>query len=170
MLDDYNIFIKFDDEDEKRQLYKLYTDLFPVDKKRGFHDKISSIVTEKIIDESGELIALAWYSKSELIGSIANNEIKGLRVRKGNMQIGDRSTLNKIFKEERFNGWFQGELFILDNQIIPNARRDNFEKNSSYEVLFRLLEPIWRDIVSFCQGRFSWTVQRGSLRMLIQKT
>ena len=33
-------------------------------------------------------------------------------------------------------------MFVLDNQIIPNPRRDNFEKNSNYETLIGLLEPM----------------------------
>ncbi len=141
-LDDYKIFIKFDDEDERRQLYKLYADTFMIDKKRGLHDEIAGITVQDITDESGNLIALLWHGNSNLTGSIATNDNKGLRLRKGNIQIGDRSTLNPIFKEERFNGWFQGEVFVLDNLIIPNARRDNFEKNSNYETLIGLLEPV----------------------------
>ena len=140
-LDDYNISIRFDGEDQYRQLYKLYTDSFIIDKKKDLYDKIAGITVQEITGESGNLIALLWHGNGNLIGSIANNDIKGLRLRKGNIQIGDRSTLGPIFKEERFNGWFQGELFVLDSLIIPNARRDNFEKNSNYETLISLLEP-----------------------------
>jgi hypothetical protein len=141
-LDSYNIYIKFDHEDEYRQLYKLYADTFLIDKKRDLQDKITGIVVQDITDQSGNRIALLWHGNSNLIGSIANNDLKGLRLRKGNIQIGERSTLNSIFKEERFNGWFQGELFVLDNLIIPNARRDGFEKNSNYDTLIGLLEPL----------------------------
>lgn len=41
-------------------------------------------------------------------------------------------TFNVFFKEERFNGWFQGEIFVLDEVVIPNSRRDDFEKNNNY--------------------------------------
>jgi molecular chaperone HtpG len=140
-LDGYDISVKFDDEDEHRQLYKLYADTLVIDKKKDLHDETTGIVIQDVTDESGNLIAMLWHGNSNLIGSIANNDIKGLRLRKGNMQIGDRSTLNLIFKEERFNGWFQGEVFVLDNLIIPNARRDSFEINSNYETLISLLEP-----------------------------
>ena len=40
VLDDYNILIKFDDEDRHRQLYKLYADTFMIDKKRTFMTKL----------------------------------------------------------------------------------------------------------------------------------
>ena len=38
-----------------------------------------------------------WYAISNYYGTICDNSIKGLRYRKGNIQIGDRLTLNDIF-------------------------------------------------------------------------
>ena len=87
-----------------------------------------------------------WYAISNYYGTICDNSIKGLRYRKGNIQIGDRLTLNDIFLEERFNGWFQGEIFVLDPNLIPNARRDNFEKNESYFILKNELVKIGEDL------------------------
>lgn len=40
--------------------------------------------------------------------------------------------MNAIFKEARFNGWTQGEIFIVTDKLIPNARRDDFEQNDAY--------------------------------------
>ena len=40
--------------------------------------------------------------------------------------------MNVIFKEARFNGWTQGEIFIVTDKLIPNARRDDFEQNDAY--------------------------------------
>ena len=37
-----------------------------------------------------------------------------------------------ILKEARFNGWTQGEIFIVTDKLIPNARRDDFEQNDAY--------------------------------------
>lgn len=48
-----------------------------------------------------------------------DKNIKGLRLRKGNILVGDKTTLNSIFKKPRFNGWFQGEIFIFDTYIVP---------------------------------------------------
>ena len=53
-------------------------------------------------------------------------------MRKGNILIGDNHTMNAIFKESRFNGWTQGEIFIVTDKLIPNARRDDFEQNDAY--------------------------------------
>ena len=51
-------------------------------------------------------------------------------------------TLNTVFKDARFNGWSVGELFVITSQLIPNARRDNFEKTPAYFVLMEQLQKI----------------------------
>jgi molecular chaperone HtpG len=86
-----------------------------------------------------ELYALGWYGDCDWYGSLSEHEISGFRVRKGNILIGDNKTLNGIFREARFNGWTQGELFILTDKLIPNARRDDFEQNQYY---FKLLDAL----------------------------
>ena len=64
-------------------------------------------------------------------------------MRKGNILIGDNKTLNGVFKEARFNGWTQGELFVVTDKLIPNARRDDFEQNEAY---FKLIEALQEGI------------------------
>ena len=78
--------------------------------------------------------------KQLLVGSITEQTISGIRVRKGNILIGDNRTLNEIFKESRFNGWTQGELFVITDKLIPNARRDDFEQNEAYYELIKALK------------------------------
>ena len=55
-----------------------------------------------------------------------------------------------VFKDARFNGWSIGEIFAVDKSLIPNARRDNFEKNPSYffllEQLMKIAAEITKDI------------------------
>ena len=87
-----------------------------------------------------ELYALGWYGVSNWYGSLSEHELSGIRVRKGNILIGDSKTLNAIFKEARFNGWTQGELFIVTDKLIPNARRDDFEQNEAYYQLIKALQ------------------------------
>jgi len=88
---------------------------------------------------SGELLAVGWYADTEWPGTIHDDRIRGLRLRKGNIQIGDERTLNGIFKQPRFNGWSQGEVFVLSERLIPNARRDQFEQNDAYHELMDAL-------------------------------
>lgn len=64
--------------------------------------------------------------------TILDNKLKGIRIRQGNMLIGDKGTCNGLFKEERFNGWMIGELHVFDNDLVVNARRDYFEQNEAH--------------------------------------
>lgn len=140
-LQEYPIFIKYKGEDEE-QVFKLNRDSYLADRQRKSWDKISNIKTHKVTNKKGEIIAIAWYGESSFLGTILSNDIKGLRIRKNNILIGDERTLNSKFKEDRFNGWLQGEVFILDPNIIPNARRDDFELNDAYLELSHGLENL----------------------------
>ena len=82
-----------------------------------------------------ELKAVLWYAKFDYSGTIVDELVKGIRIRCGNILIGDRNTSNRFFKEERFNGWLIGELFIATDSLIPNARRDDFEDSVDNQLL-----------------------------------
>lgn len=103
-------------------------------------DTIYEIETFKVTGAGQELLALGWYAKSSWLGMLKDETIRGMRLRKGNIQIGDEHTLDIIFKEARFNGWTQGEVFVVDDKLIPNARRDNFEQNNAYWELINALK------------------------------
>lgn len=120
-------------------IYKPYKDSFLVDKGKNQYDRIQDIELVKITQDDGSISAIGWIGKTSYLGSIYDKAIKGLRLRKGNILIGDSQTLNVVFKDARFNGWSIGEIFALSLSLIPNARRDNFEKNSSYFYLFEHL-------------------------------
>ncbi len=81
-----------------------------------------------------------WYGQTAFYGTISENSIKGIRIRQGNILIGDKSTCNSFFKEERFNGWIIGELHVLDPELIVNSRRDDFEKNDAYYALVNCMK------------------------------
>jgi molecular chaperone HtpG len=87
----------------------------------------------------GELYALGWYGNCNWNGFLSERKISGFRLRKGNILIGDSKTLNGVFKEARFNGWTQGEIFITTDKLVPNARRDDFEQNEAYYQLIEAL-------------------------------
>ena len=119
------------------ELYKPYSDSFTSDRVKKITDSIQDIQVEKFY--RGEILsAVLWYANTSFYGTINNNAIKGIRVRQGNILIGDKSTCNSYFKEERFNGWIIGELHILDPDLIVNSRRDDFEKNDTYYELIKM--------------------------------
>lgn len=122
------------------ELYKPYSDSFTSDRVKKITDSIQDIEIKKFY-RGNILSAILWYAHTAFYGTINDNSIKGIRVRQGNILIGDKSTCNHYFKEERFNGWIIGELHVLDPDLIANSRRDDFEKNEAYyELIERFRE------------------------------
>lgn len=141
----YAIFLKQHESDEE-QLFKLYSDRVIVNMSKQRVDKLREIHIHPITTPKGDISAILWYGQSDYLGTILDDKIKGLRFRKGNILVGDRSSANHLFKEERFNGWFQGEALIFDNRILPNSRRDDFEQNDNYNYLLTKLSTIGTDL------------------------
>ena len=123
-----------------RPLYKLYRTRFKSNRSKRDSDEIENIILFSI-QNGEELYALGWYAECSWLGTLSDLETAGLRIRKGNILIGDRSTLNLIFgSQSRFNAWVQGEIFVISDKLIPNARRDDFEKNEDYNILISELQ------------------------------
>lgn len=136
-LEEFPIFVG-ESETDLEPVYKPNRHRYHSDRNKMKNDEISHIEYFKIIIDN-ELYALGWYGNCNWLGSLSEHAISGLRVRKGNILIGDNKTLNHIFRENRFNAWTQGELFIVTDKLIPNARRDDFEQNQAY---FKLIDAL----------------------------
>lgn len=132
-LEEFPIFVG-EEETDLEPVYKPNKSRFRADRNKKTVDEISSMVYFDVTID-GELYALGWYGNCGWYGFLSDREISGFRVRKGNILIGDSRTLNGIFKESRFNGWTQGEIFMVTDKLVPNARRDDFEQNEAYYQL-----------------------------------
>ncbi len=139
-IEEYQILLQTIDDEQL--IYKPYRDSFLADKQKKLMDSLESVEIYPLTSSRRELLGIMWLGKSKLLGSMLNDSIKGIRFRKGNILVGDKLSLNGIFKEERFNGWFQGEVFIFHENIIPNARRDSFERTPEFTELMDLLEKL----------------------------
>lgn len=144
----YKVFVTY--QNKREPVYKPYGDSFLMDKGKNIIDKISDVQIISFINSEKELLAVGWVATTSFLGSIYDRAIKGIRVRKGNILIGDGQTLNVAFKDARFNGWSIGEIFAMHPKLVPNARRDNFEKNPTYftfiEKLTTLASSITKEI------------------------
>lgn len=130
IVEEFPIFVG-ENESDLEPVYKPNKSRFRSDRGKRTVDEISSMKYFNVT-VNGELYALGWYGNCGWYGFLSEKEISGFRVRKGNILIGDSHTMNAIFKEARFNGWTQGEIFIVTDKLIPNARRDDFEQNDAY--------------------------------------
>ena len=100
--------------------------------------------------------AVGWIAHSSYLGAIPKgNRIRGIRVRLGNIQVGDERVFDHLFEEERFNRWCVGEMHILDSRVIPNGRRDYFERNPHLRNLENHLAPIFGQITTRCRAASS---------------
>ncbi len=137
VVEEFPIFLG-EDELNLAPVYKPNKSRFKSDRAKRTTDEITSMSYFDVIID-GELYALGWYGNCGWLGTLSDKELSGIRVRKGNILIGDNKTMNIIFKEARFNGWTQGEIFIVTDKLVPNARRDDFEQNDAYYDLINAL-------------------------------
>ena len=131
-IEEFPIFVG-EEETDLEPVYKPNKSRFRADRNKKTVDEISSMAYFDVTID-GELYALGWYGNCGWYGFLSDREISGFRVRKGNILIGDSRTLNGIFKE-----WTQGEIFIVTDKLVPNARRDDFEQNEAYYHLIDAL-------------------------------
>lgn len=129
-----------------KEIFKPYLDTFLSDRVKRAEDRIRDIRVERF-ERNGKLSAVLWYVQSNYYGTIIQNDLKGIRIRQGNILLGDKSSFSQFFKEERFNGWMIGELHVVDKELIANSRRDGFEKNAAFYELAELLRK-WALAVS----------------------
>ena len=100
----------------------------------------------------GGIAAIGWVLHHDYSGALSNRTlVKGLRLRSGNVQVGDHALLENLFSEPRFNSWGVGEIHIVDPKILANGRRDNFEHSVHLDNVLNQLAPIARDIARRCR-------------------
>jgi hypothetical protein len=125
-------------------------------------DKFSELQLQKFDGLNGGLAAVGWILHHGYRGALkASPEIRGLRARLGDLQVGDEGLFVAAFREPRFNSWVVGELHILDRAIIPNGRRDDFESGAAYSHLLNQLAPVGRILAHRCRTS---SLQRAMLR------
>lgn len=121
IIDEYNIYLNGED------IFKKYSTKFRTSKGE---DDVSGVEFKDFYDENGNLIMWLWYGLSQFKGIIEKGcKMRGIRLRKENIQIGSEDSLQKLFKEDRGQHYFIGELFAVSKDLIPNSQRDYFNEN-----------------------------------------
>jgi len=145
----------------ERPLYRPYRDEFEA--RKGVRDRFEHLQSLSIPGADGAVAAVGWILHHGYLGAFPKTSpIKGLRLRSGNMQIGEAELLDEIFPEPRFNSWATGEVHILDDRILPNGRRDHFEQNVHFRNVLAQLAPFARDLGHLCRNssiRRNWIRQ-----------
>jgi molecular chaperone HtpG len=132
------------------EVYRPHRDELP--SRGGAADSYEGVETFEIPGTNDSLAAVGWVLHHGYRGALPSSSgVGGLRLRSGNMQIGESNLLDFVFPESRFNAWSVGEFHILDRRIIPNGRRDHFETNAPFHDLLNQLAPIARSVAMRCR-------------------
>lgn len=131
-------------------VYKPYRDKVKVTKKGFDYIEDINLLEIKI---RGRAVAFGWYGQRRvLLGAMAKGQ-KGssIRVRQGNLLIGDQHLLDVCFREPRFNSYMIGEIHVDCPDLLPNSRRDDFVDNEAKTLFYNAIEkeiglPISKEI------------------------
>lgn len=132
-------------------LYRPYRDTYAYGEDK--QDTFSEPEFRIIEGQNGGTAAVLWLLHHGYHGSIPGREgVSGLRARKGNIQVGDQRIFADIFPEARFATWTVGEVHVVDDKVIPNGRRDEFEQNAHYSHLINHLTAVGDHIARMCRS------------------
>ena len=115
-------------------------------------DEIRGVETFDIKNSEGREIGSGWFAITKYLAALPPQvAMRGLRVRQGNIEVGDEYFLAGLFSERRFAAWHIGEVH-LDYSIRANARRDGFEQSPEYEKFLEQMHCLCRHLSSLCRN------------------
>lgn len=117
----------------------------------------------------GEYAAVGWIGHTRYQGAILKScGVRGLRARVGNMQVGGEDVFEHLFTEDRFNRWCVGEIHVLEQAIVPNARRDYFEPGAHLRNLENQLGAVCRGLEKRCRTASRERLRERRLRDFVE--
>jgi molecular chaperone HtpG len=93
----------------------------------------------KTVLANGIPVGWYWFCVSKFEGVLPKKcWQRNIRLRKANIQIGEADCLTNhpkrgetLWREDRGNNYFVGEIHVLDENLIPNSRRDYFNQDEA---------------------------------------
>ena len=114
--------------------------------------------------------AIGWIAHTSYLGAIPKDlGVRGIRLREGNIQIGEENALDNLFREERFNRWCVGEIHVVDARLLPNGRRDYFEPGPHMRQIENHLESIIQSVVHRCRNASSARNQQRKMQTRLEQ-
>lgn len=136
--------------EENTPLYRPHSEALEVGV--GTFDRFKEVELLSIEGVDSGVACLGWVLHHGYTGGLpVSCNVRGLRVRCGNIQVGDDRMFEELFPEARFNSWSVGEFHVIDSRIIPNGRRDHFEQSVHFHNLLTHLTPVAREITRRCR-------------------
>lgn len=112
------------------------------------------------IEVDDKVIGWYWYCVSRFDGVLSKRcWQRCFRLRKANIQIGEADCLSNhlrretsLWKEDRGNNYFIGEIHALDEDLIPNSRRDYFNQDNACRLFETALAEAFKDLDALYHG------------------
>lgn len=133
-----------------KQIFKEYTTRLKLSSGNAVknYDEISRLEFKDFYDKDGNLLAWMWIGLSRFEKQIPkNNQMRGLRLRSANIQLGSDDVLTPLFKEQRGNYYFVGEVFAVNKALIPNSQRNYFNENEARVAFEDALRIYFYDVL-----------------------
>lgn len=133
-----------------RLVQRPYVDTFAITSNRS--DTILRPEFFTITDASGSAITEGWYAVTNFMAALPpSSPVRGIRIRSGNIEVGDEHFLDDLYVERRFAGWQIGEIHVVPGAFQVNARRDGFEATGNFERLLEQMGVVARHLSSQCR-------------------
>lgn len=132
------------------QIFKEYTTRLKEESGNNLknYDEISKLSFQKFQDDDGGLLGWMWIGLSRFEKQIPKvNQMRGLRLRSSNIQLGEDDVLKGLFKEPRGNYYFVGEVFAVSAELIPNSQRNYFNENETRVAFEDKLREYFYDVL-----------------------
>lgn len=92
-------------------------------------------------------LAWGWYAVTPFSVQISDSdENAGIRLRKHNIAL-DKNILDPLFKETRGNKYFYGEIFITNENIMPDSGRHGLAAGEEADALKEQLKTYFKDVL-----------------------
>lgn len=116
-------------------------------KKGDERDEILHVEYFKIDDQVYGELGWGWYALTKFSTQIADTDLKRcIRLRKHNIQIGDRDALSHLWSQARGNNYFYGEFFATHKELTPNVERNGLVLNPTTNRLYILLREQFKEM------------------------
>ena len=115
----------------------------------GTGDEIDRLEYFKIESDKFGMLARGWFALTKYTIQISKDDpLQGIRLRKHNIQIGEKDLLSgqPLWKEQRGNSYFYGELFVTNPNIMPTAAREGLAPTPEKIALYDKLRELFKDL------------------------
>lgn len=132
--------------ERRKPIYKLYSRSMSTGKQARTKNKDYVRDVEFVYQDAkdGKPLYIGWLVITDFSGVISDEAVQGIRLRKGNILVGNSTTFAKFFPSEGHNAnrMFAGEIHVLHDGLIPNSQRDDFEPSDVYNEMREYL-ALW---------------------------